>query len=115
MKKTYDNRSADRLIPLLRVIQREIRERSDSVRILENRLGTFSLDQADSPGFQSAQAELSNHLREIRLSKKELERIGCAVDDAQPNRVLIPGSDGELGAGFSWALGDTRVQAIMSL
>ncbi|MDP6410919.1 MAG: DUF2203 family protein [Planctomycetota bacterium] len=113
MKNAYNNRSADRLIPLLRVIQREIRERGDAVRILENRLGTFSIDQADSPAFLATRAELSNHRREIRLSKKELERIGCSLDAAQPNRVLIPGSNGEIGAGYSWALGDTRVQAIM--
>ncbi|MDP6761302.1 MAG: DUF2203 family protein [Planctomycetota bacterium] len=113
MKKAYDNHSADSLIPLLRVIQREIRERSDAVRILENRLRAFSLDQADSSAFLAVRAELSNHRREIRLSKKELERIGCALDAGQPNRVLIPGRNGELDAGFSWALGDTRVQAIM--
>jgi len=111
MRKAYDNRSADRLVPLLRNIHKELRERSDAVRRLENRVRNLSEQELDSTVFYNLQAELATHHRETRLAKKELARLGCALDESHPYRVLIPGVNGELEPGFAWALGDTRVQA----
>jgi len=108
MKKAYDHRTAERLIPLLRNIQKEIRERSDAVRrayfkIKGLKSGQRSLEAA-------LRAVISNHKREIRLARKELNRLGCLVDESSPRRVLIPGSDGTLNHGYSWEFGENSVQ-----
>jgi len=112
MKKAYDCLSADRLVPLLRNIYKELRERSDAVRRLENRVRNLSDRELDSTVFYNLQAELATHHHEVRMAKKELARLGCTLDESHPYRVLIPGANGELEQGFAWALGDTRVQAI---
>ena len=112
MKKAYDYRAAERLIPLLRNIQKEIRERSDSIRRAYVRIKGLGNTRRNAEG--AFRAEISNHKREIRLARKELTRLGCLLDEASPHRVLIPGSNGALDCGFAWEFGETTVQAVAS-
>jgi len=112
MKKAYDYRAAERLIPLLRNIQKEIRERSDAIRRAYVRIkGLGNTRRSAEAAFR---AEISSHKREIRLARKELTRLGCLLDEASPHRVLIPGHDGTLDCGFAWEFGETTVQAVAS-
>ena len=113
MKKAYNYQGADELIPLLRSIQREVRERREEILRLENTLRVFKRRASEHPRLASTQAELMTHRRELRLSERELERLGCALDGERPFRVLIPGDDGAIEHGFAWDLGDTRVHAVV--
>ena len=113
MKKTYNYQGADELIPLLRAIQREVRERREEVLRLESTLRVFKRRASNHPRLASIQGDLMTHRRELRLSERELERLGCTLDGERPFRVLIPGDDGAIGNGFAWDLGDTRVHAIV--
>jgi hypothetical protein len=113
MKKAYNYQGADELIPLLRSIQREVRERREEILRLENTLRVFKRRALEHPRLASTQAELMTHRRELRLSERELERLGCALDGERPFRVLIPGDDGAIEHGFAWDLGDTRVHAVV--
>ena len=113
MNKAYSYQGADELIPLLRSIQREVRERRDEILRLENTARVFKRRAKDHPRLASLQAELMTHRRELRMSERELERLGCELDGERPFRVLIPGDDGAIENGFAWDLGDTRVHAIV--
>lgn len=109
MKKAYDAESADRLVPFLEATHREIRERADQVRRLENRLRLLSDgERTVSP----VHAALSIHRREIREAKRELRRLGCEVEEFGPFQVLIPGADGSLEHGFAWTAGDSGVRPV---
>ena len=111
MNRSYDSRNADRLIPLLRSVQREVREREDQVRGLRVRMSNLPRTAASKDELRDLQAELAIHKREIRLSRKELGRLGCAIDEERPERVLIPGADGDLARGFAWSFGEVHVRS----
>lgn len=109
MKKAYDAQSAVRLVPFLEATHREIRERADQVRRLENRLRLLSDEErALSPSL----AVLAIHLREIRQAKRELARLGCEVEELGPFQVLIPGADGRIEHGFAWTAGESSVRPV---
>ena len=55
-------------------------------------------------------ARLANQRRELRLTSKEFERLGCVVDEHNPNRVIIPGTNGGLEEGYHWQAGQSEVQ-----
>lgn len=109
MKKAYDVNSAGRLIPFLEATHREIRERADQVRRLENRLRLLSEEERAVSPVNSA---LSIHRREIREAQRDLQRLGCKVEEFGPFQVLIPGSDGRLEHGFAWTAGDVQVRPV---
>lgn len=104
-RSSYDKRAAEHLLPLLRSIAVEIHERSDVIEGLEERLlalrGTCK-DGRVSNEYLDVQSELSNQRREARLSRLELSRLGCTLDEDRPLRVLIPGLDGSFDSGFAW-------------
>lgn len=109
MKKAYDVQSADRLVPFLAATHREIRERADQVRRLENRLRLLSDEERTT---SPAHAALAIHRREIRQAKRELRRLGCEVEEFGPFQVLIPGADGRLEHGYAWTAGDSGVRSV---
>ena len=104
-RATYDRRSAEQLLPLIRSIASEISQRSDAIEVLEERLlalrGSWK-EGKPSDEFLNVQSELSNQRRETRLSRLELARLGCTLDEDRPLRVLIPGADGTFDSGFAW-------------
>ena len=107
MDKTYEREDAERMMPLLRSIRREIKERTLAIHALETRRLSAGPELA-----QSLDAELSTQRRELRQVTKELDRLGLAVDANDPLRILIPGAEG------SWAyegrLDDTSFRPIHS-
>ncbi len=113
MKKAYDRTTARQLVPLLESITKEVLERLHEVRIFQGRL---ALLEQDNPGgekgvdYLEVRAALSNHRREIRLAMKELERLGCVVDEHNPLLIFIPGSDGNIDHGFQWDPSDPTLR-----
>ena len=59
------------------------------------------------PRTRSSTSRPSSRLnrRELRLSTKELEQLGCYVDEGNPLAVIIPGADGKHEHGFRWDTG----------
>lgn len=117
MTKSYDYDGAERLIPLLRVMNREISERSAAIRDASIRIKQLRNDTALSVRERRTQegflhAEVSNHKREMRLINKELSKLGCLVDELDPTTVHIPGRDGALDNGYIWRVGEAQVHEI---
>jgi hypothetical protein len=107
MTNAYDRDRAARLVPLLRSITREIRDRTRRIDALRRELELIH-DGARSRRYRERQAELAIQLRELRLANAELERLGCSLDRSHPLRVLIP-ADG--GATFAWRCGSSELDA----
>ena len=113
-RNVYDEQHAEALVPLLRSIMNEIQERAHTITRLERRREI--LTQAESAydrknRLAEVEGRLSVHRREQRLATRELERLGCALDQDDPTRVLIPGRDGKLEKGYSWGPSDEPLQA----
>lgn len=100
-------RSVSQIIPLLRSISRELRERTEAIEALEERLEAFSstrrIHEADVANIQ---AELMTQRRELRYAEQELERLGCSLDEKDGKRIVFQGQEG--GFSFSWNLDDTQ-------
>ena len=117
MKQAYDRNDAQKLVPLLDSIFREVAERRREVRLLEKQLSAMKREGAEPETAEQdrmvqLRAQLALHRRELRLARKEFERLGCEVDEHNPNRVLILGANGRQA--FRWDAGDTAVQRILS-
>ena len=117
MNKSYDLESAASLIPLLRVLNREIRERSDALaqsiaraRQLERDHSKIGLRERTAL-LAVLRAEISTHKREIRETRRELGRLGCLLDEEDLATVHIPGRNGEIEDGFVWHAGASQVEA----
>jgi hypothetical protein len=91
--KRFDREDAERLVPLLRSVGREIRERSEKIAELEALLGGTDLERG-----RRLESELALNRRELRRVERELAQLGCNLDADHPLRILIPG-DGEQ---FAW-------------
>jgi hypothetical protein len=112
MNKVYDHVGAERLIPLLRSIQKELRERADAIRRLRVLLGSLSPAQRHAGEYFALQAELATHKLETRLALKEIRRLGCSIDESDPHRILIPGSSESAVEGWSWSFGEAGVRTL---
>jgi hypothetical protein len=96
-KPVYAEPQAEKLLPLLVSIGREVKNRIRAIDALELQLAQYgpSNPPRDSKG-TALVAELALHKRELRSSLKELERLGCELDADHPLRILIPGLNGTL-------------------
>jgi hypothetical protein len=113
-RNVYDERHAEALVPLLRSIMNEVQERARAIARLERRREILTAAEGayDRENRMSeVEGRLAIHRRELRLATRELERLGCALDQADPLRVRIPGRDGKLDKGFSWSPSDETLQA----
>jgi hypothetical protein len=115
--RSYDHDGAERLIPLLRVLGREIRERGEAIHAAERAMRALRRDASLSSRERRIRegffhAEISNHKREIRQVNRELARLGCLVDDADPSMVHIPGLDGDHAQGFVWRAGEAEIHEV---
>lgn len=84
---------AERTLPLVRAISREVRERTDRLEALEAR-------QVSGERNPTLESELSQHRRELRACERELARLGYSIDADDPHRIV-----GEAG---SFRIDDTR-------
>jgi hypothetical protein len=114
-RSSYDRRGAEHLLPLVRSIAREITERSDAIEALEERMLALRgrvKNGTPSDEYLNLQSEISNQRREARLSRLELSRLGCSLDEDRPLRVLIPGVDGTFDSGYAW---DGKLNALVAV
>lgn len=97
--KSFARHDAERLLPLVRAIGREIEERTRHAAELVERLTRRSADAPEQRDeLTLLESELSTARRELRRAEKELERLGCSLDGDHPLRVLFPGA----GETFAW-------------
>lgn len=104
MAKTYDSAQAQRLVPLLEVIGREILERQAQIVRLERRRVPKGTDPI------ALRAELSGHRRELRNARRELARLGCRVDQSERLTIFIGGHGGAFESGYRWSPGEGTVR-----
>lgn len=109
MKHAYDKDNASKLVPLLESIFVEVAERRRAIRQLERELQAAKREGSAPGTISELTAKLAVHRRELRIAAKEFERLGCVVDEHNPNRVIIPGASGALERGFHWQAGETEV------
>jgi hypothetical protein len=95
-KQSYDEKEAEQLLPLLVSIGREIKNRMRTINDLEAKLGQKRVSSRASEEKLAEQAELAVHKRELRKTLRELEELGCKLDDDHPLRILIPGFAGPM-------------------
>ena len=75
----------DRIQPLLRVIGREISDRTHSIQELEERLAAFSkTPRIHANEISAAESDLSLQRRELRRIQSELAHLGVAFDAQMP-------------------------------
>ena len=96
-KQVYDEPEAEKILPLLVSIGREIKQRMRAIEELEDKiasLGTTSAKRGELGA--KLHAQLTVHKRELRTTLQELERLGCTLDADHPLRILIPGLNGPM-------------------
>ncbi|MAB79572.1 MAG: hypothetical protein CMJ89_09500 [Planctomycetes bacterium] len=107
---TYDVRGANRLLPLLNSIGREIQERTEALDQLEDQIGCLSSSNRTTERtgalLAQASAEAATQRRAIRQVREELQRFGCSVLGTDPLTIRIPGRVGEAKKSFVWQTGD---------
>ena len=93
--KQHAMNDAERFLPLLRSVGREIRERTRAIDGLEEQLTTLSEDRAlHHAAIAQVEAELSMQRRELRRVERELSDLGWSRDADHPLRIRIPGRGG---------------------
>lgn len=107
-QKTFERAEAERMAPLLQSMAQEIRERTQAIvalerqhEILEGAKGSEALGR-----FGEVRSQLSTQRRELRHVRKEVERLGLAVDDGKPPSIVVPGDGGDWV--YSGSLDDTN-------
>mgnify|MGYP003573947870 CR=1 FL=1 len=96
-----------KLLPVLRSIARELRQRKATIVMLEARRLAFAKSpKIHGSDLANTDAELSIHRREVRRIEKELETLGCRVEDHEPLRIALP-DEGRTYT-FSWELDQTQ-------
>jgi uncharacterized coiled-coil protein SlyX len=112
MKNTYDSNRAQELVPLLRSISLEISERLHEIRVLQGRISATERQAGQDDQVLDLKAALATHRREVRLAQRELEHLGCVLDEDRPFRILIPGIDGDVSHGFAWDANDPHLRRV---
>ena len=107
---SYERSDANRLLPLLRSIGREIEERTVALEALERRIGRHPEFPRENPERGALVAEAATHRRELRRARSELQRFGCSVLGLAPLTIRIPGRDGEAKKSFVWQTGDPALR-----
>lgn len=108
-QRTYALKEAERIVPLLRSIGREIKARRHAADEMQKHLDTLRTGPRADGGAHSAdhlEAQIAIHRREMRNAECELERLGCRLDQEHPLRILIPSPNGDWA--FDGHLEDTR-------
>ena len=103
---TYDIRGANRLLPLLRSIGKEIEERTEALERLEQEIEGLQPQSRVTQESRALIAEAASQRRELRHAREELQRFGCSVLGTAPLTIRIPGRVGEAKKSFVWQTGD---------
>jgi hypothetical protein len=93
--------------PLLRSIAFEVRERLRDIRDLESRQRLIECQSSPPSAKEMSDiaARLSVHRRELRMARRELERMGWIVEEMVPLRLVHIDLDRRDDA--TWQLTDT--------
>lgn len=102
----YDRERAVALLPLLRVISREIQERHAEIVRLEGLERSLEGVEARADELLGVRAELATNRFELRRTHAELGSLGCAASEDGPLTIHIPGHGGGLERGFAWRPGE---------
>jgi len=95
-QKTFERAEAERLAPLIRSVGTEIRDRTQAIARLTERLEALQPDAGrHGPEIGSLRSDLSRHLRRLTKVRKEVEQLGLWMDEAQPLRIVVPCADGD--------------------
>jgi hypothetical protein len=108
-RRVYALKEVQRMVPLLRSIGREIHSRRHSAEEIGKHLESLRSRSHPSPDLSHLEAQLSTHRREIHAAVRELEHLGCRLDEQHPPRILIPSPNGHWA--FDGHLDDTRFYA----
>ena len=96
-KPVYAEPEAEKLLPLLVSIGREVKNRLRAIDAIEQELAKYGpAKPARDAKATELIAQLATHKHELRTALKELEHLGCQLDADHPLRILIPGLNGTL-------------------
>ena len=95
MIHSYDRDHAAQLVPLLESIFAEVADRRQSIRRLERELQRAKRDGEPRATISDITAQLANHRRELRMTSKEFEHLGCVVDEHTHWRQVLSQNDYE--------------------
>jgi hypothetical protein len=116
--RIYALKDAEKIVPLLRSIGREIQTRRSAADEIQKHLESLTArlrdgeregERGESRERPSLEAELATHKREIHGAERELEHLGCRLDEQHPLRILIPSPNGHWA--FDGHLDDTHFYA----
>jgi len=110
MNKTFARQDAERMMPLLRSIGREIRERTSVLARLEAQLSLHTTRARRDAEVRALESQISLHRRELRRVNQELGHLGCDLDADHPLRILIPTPDGAWA--YEGQLDDTNFRRV---
>lgn len=115
MKARLNMDEAKALLPLLKSISFEVRERRKNQTRLENLRNELTLATRQSPeGFtqalQDIDTQLANVRYELRKALQELEELGLEVPSLKPLVVYIPGTAEGKEVIFYWEEGDPTLE-----
>jgi len=110
-KQPSNPEQAERLLPLLKSIAREVRDRKAAISFLEGRIESLKLSpNLHAEDLRLAEATLATERRALRHAEEELERLGCRLEEGDPERIVV-GGPGQSYT-FSWKLGDTQIHRL---
>ena len=115
MKARLSMEEAKALLPLLKSISFEVRERRKNQTRLENLRSELTRATRQSPeGFtqalQDVDTQLVNVRYELRKALNELEELGLEVPSLKPLVVYIPGTAEGKEVIFYWEEGDPTLE-----
>lgn len=87
---------ASRMVPLIRSITNEARDRKRSIRLLEAKIRVLTSHRGDHLAqIRPIESELFLQRRGIESIHEELARLGCSMDARQPGRIVwhVAGSE----------------------
>ena len=100
MKRAYGKNQAERMLPLLTSIARELDDRSTAIRAEELRLRRLEAEGGDEIALANRVASLAEHKRELRHALEELEQLGCEAEAGLHSVIYGPGADGQVESGY---------------
>lgn len=96
--RTYVLKEAEKIVPLLKSIGREIKARRRVTDEMQKHLDSLTArPRADDSArsVEHLEAQIAIQRREMRNAESELERLGCRLDQEHPLRILIPSPNGD--------------------
>ena len=101
----YEKDDANRLLPLLESIGRELEERTAKLAVLELELVAQGNAPDGDPVVSDLVAQIAAHRKGLRQCRSELEKLGCSVLGTEPLTFRIPVQDDSGRKSLVWQTG----------